>query len=44
MVTQARAVATLAAEMARLEGHDDLAAWLREREDGFKGGDKIWEK
>ena len=24
------------AEMARLEGHDDLAAWLREREDGFK--------
>lgn len=32
------------AEMARLEGHDDLAAWLREREDGFKGGDKIWEK
>lgn len=32
------------AEMARLEGHDDLAAWLREREDGFKGGDKIWKK
>ena len=24
------------AEMARLEGHDDLATWLREREDEFK--------
>ena len=24
------------AEMARLEGHDDLAAWLRGREDEFK--------
>jgi ankyrin repeat protein len=24
------------AEMARLEGHDGLAAWLREREDEFK--------